>query len=396
MHFCVLQNQYSQARSTMKMGSYSDEELTLQGVECAIQAEVSAGSSNHCEFADEDRRMSSSDSDSDFDSICRQRRDNLWWTWFLWILLALAIGGTGALCVLLLDHMNVLQSHQTPNTVAAAQYEYGTDTTTNTTTNTQNYSSSSSTETESARLGPPPAIIVPDSNVNYLYASPDTSRAVNSIGAGDFTMSVHIRGTEEYPQPQHPVILSNRNTNQYDASFLFGIHERWRESLHKIPYMNVGGVNWIQYNHPNQPNVLDGDWHHFVARRKATTLSYYVDGELIVDLTHQIFAASLSSAPDQQQLMIGYDQFSPSASRFVGEIQELTVWNMALPIRDIATGLRSLLGDETGLIAYFPTVPLDQSGQIQSHVTPLEPTFAASKAPPLQEDEASDPPAPWP
>lgn len=377
-----------------QMGASFDEELTSRGIECTM-AEVSLNDESYhttsSHFDDEERRMA----DSTSSSTGKRRRDNLRWTWCLWIMLALTIGATGALCVLLTDHLT--RSKRTDTVAAASAYH----TTENAGENVPEVPASEPHSDPVGTISDPgqgiEAVVIPDPNVNYLYASADTAKMVNYIGTGDFTLSVHIRGTEDAPQSEHPIILSNRNTNQYDESFLFGIHQSWRESLHKIPFVNLGGVNWIQYNHPNQPNVLDGVWHHFVARRKGLTLSYYVDGELVIDLTHEIFGASISSAPEQQDLIIGYDQFNPSATKFVGELRELTIWNTALPIQSIATGLQNLAGDEDALIAYFPTIPLDQSGEIASHAK-ASLAAKANQAPPPSESTPSSTTkvAPWP
>lgn len=299
--------------------------------------------------------------------------------WILWIVLALSCGVTGALIVLLVHHVQMEPSTQlVENNFDAPAAQDSTITVSPTPVPVaarENEGEAIYVMASNVQAERPPAEIFPDPSVNYLYATPATARAVKSIGTGDFTMSVHVLGNEEFPQAQHPIFLSNRDTSRSGYYFLFGVHQRWRDARNKIPYMQIGDTNWIQYNHPDQPNILDGQWHHFVARRKGTTLSYYVDGELVVDITQEIIGSPIGSmeTDDEQPLVLGYDLVNPSATRFEGEMQEMTVWNIALPIRDIATGLTSLSGDESGLIAYYPSIPLDEFGEISSHTRSRSP-----------------------
>ena len=126
-----------------------------------------------------------------------------------------------------------------------------------------------------------------------------------------------------------------------------------------------------------------------MARRKGRTLSYFVDGESIVDLTQDIVAEPIGSASEEQDLVIGYDTINPSATRFRGELQELTVWARALPMFDIQNGLKDLDGDENGLIAYFPKIPLDQFGEITSYAKPKPQSNGFPRPPPPAVNTAS-------
>lgn len=215
-----------------------------------------------------------------------------------------------------------------------------------------------------------PSIVFPDGKKDYLYAPSNTANAVQAIGTGDFTMSVRFKGEEDYLQSQHPVFLSNRQFNQKSDSFLFGLHAQ-RGAPHKIACISINGTNWMDY--PDQPYVLDGTWHHFVARRKGKTLAYFVDGMPVAAMIEDMIAGPIGLNEGYQPLVIGYDLANPGGTRFQGEMEELSVWDMAKGLDEIALGLQDLEGDEDGLIAYFPSVPLDEVGEINDYVEPIDP-----------------------
>ena len=179
------------------------------------------------------------------------------------------------------------------------------------------------------------------------YIEVTNTTIVNQIGNGDFTFSTFIYGLET-GQVNHPQILSNREAN--GAGFLFGFHARWGGSENKIPYVQLDNVNWIDY--PEQPNLLNGQWHHFVARRQGDTLTYFVDGEVVASLTTSVIGDyDLSS---DQPLLIGWDLVNPSATFFEGKIDELSIWNRALTEKEIDSDmLYSLQGNEPGLLSYW-------------------------------------------
>ena len=179
------------------------------------------------------------------------------------------------------------------------------------------------------------------------YIEVTSTTVVNQIGSGDFTLSTFVSARES-EQEDHPQILSNRTAD--GAGFLFGFHDRWRGSDHKIPYVQLDKINWIDY--PKQPNLLNGQWHHFVARRQGDTLTYFVDGELVASLTTSIIG-NYNLASDQA-LLIGWDLVNPSATFFKGKIDELSIWNRALSETEIQSDLLySLQGNEPGLLSYW-------------------------------------------
>ncbi|WP_246844179.1 LamG domain-containing protein [Hydrocoleum sp. CS-953] len=180
------------------------------------------------------------------------------------------------------------------------------------------------------------------------YIQVENTNVINKIGSGDFTFSVLVSALES-EQVRHPQIMSNRPTE--GIGFLFGFHGRWRGSKNKIPYVQLDDINWIGY--PDQPNLLDGQWHHFVARKQGDRLTYFADGKLVASLTtSRIGNYNLAS---EQPLLIGWDLVNQSQTHFKGKIDELSIWNRALTDAEIESKmLYSLRGNEPGLISYWP------------------------------------------
>ncbi|NES65183.1 MAG: LamG domain-containing protein, partial [Okeania sp. SIO2D1] len=155
------------------------------------------------------------------------------------------------------------------------------------------------------------------------YIEVTNTNVINQIGSGDFTFSAQVFALES-EQVVHPQIMSNRLTE--GIGFLFGFHGRWRGSKNKIPYVQLDRINWIGY--PDQPNLLDGQWHHFVARKQGDRLTYFADGKLVASLTtSRIGNYNLAS---EQPLLIGWDKVNSSQTHFKGKIDELSIWNRAL------------------------------------------------------------------
>ena len=174
-----------------------------------------------------------------------------------------------------------------------------------------------------------------------------STEVVNQIGSDDFTFSVLVYAQENEQVP-HPQIMSNRAEN--GAGFLFGFHDQWRGSRNKIPYVQLDNDNWISY--PNQPDLLNGEWRHFVARKQGENLTYFADGEKIASLTSPTIGNYDISS--DQALLIGWDLVNPSATPFKGKIDELSIWNRALSEAEIQSNmLYSLQGDEPGLTSYW-------------------------------------------
>ena len=179
------------------------------------------------------------------------------------------------------------------------------------------------------------------------YIEVKSSEVINQIGRGDFTFSAWVNALES-EQARHPQILSNRTAN--GDGFLFGFHARWRGSKNKIPYVQLDNLNWVEY--PNQPDLLNGQWHHFVARRRDDNLSYFADGEQVGSLS--ISRIKNHNIASDRALLIGWDLVNRYQTHFKGKIDNLSIWNRALSDTEIQSDLLgSLQGDEPGLLSYW-------------------------------------------
>ncbi|WP_413166521.1 LamG domain-containing protein [Capilliphycus salinus ALCB114379] len=179
------------------------------------------------------------------------------------------------------------------------------------------------------------------------YVEIKNNRIINQIGSGDFTLSAIVYALES-EQKLHPQILSNRQRE--GTGFLFGFHGRWRGSQNKIPFVQYNNTNWIDYQ--NQPNLLNNQWHHFVARKYQNNITYFADGKKIASFTSsRIVNYNISS---RHPLLIGWDSVNPSATHFKGKIDEVSIWNRALSNAEIQSGmLKSIRGRKPGLISYW-------------------------------------------
>ncbi|MDY7002906.1 MAG: LamG domain-containing protein [Cyanobacteriota bacterium] len=179
------------------------------------------------------------------------------------------------------------------------------------------------------------------------YIQVKNTNVINQIGTGDFTFSVQVFALES-EQVLHPQIMSNRLTER--IGFLFGFHGRWRGSENKIPYVQLDRINWIDYPYP--PNLLNGQWHHFIARKQGNKVTYFANGKLVASLTNsRIGNYNIAS---EQPLLIGWDKVNSSQTHFKGKIDELSIWNRALSDAEIESNmLDSLQGNEPGLISYW-------------------------------------------
>jgi hypothetical protein len=194
-----------------------------------------------------------------------------------------------------------------------------------------------------------------DGSNDYVEVA-DVTR-LNAIGTGDFTFEAWFKGLDS--QGPHPPLLSNR---LYSGSigFIFGFHAAWGGSAHKIPMVQLDGMNWVN---PSSPQFLDGQWHHFAATRSGSTLTYYIDSLLTSSWTGpRISAASIAAT---HPLWIGRDV---NSQHFNGSIDQPCIWSVSRTPAEILADMSSDLdGSEPGLVACWA---LDEgSGQSAGDLT---------------------------
>ncbi|MQG40086.1 MAG: LamG domain-containing protein, partial [SAR202 cluster bacterium] len=121
-----------------------------------------------------------------------------------------------------------------------------------------------------------------------------------------------------------------------------------------ITFNKVNGVNQIRYGFgvgPDQKGkrriiesvVTDNQWYHIAFTFDGTTTKLYVDG---IEVDSSDFASGLTPHPVPISII---------GRKFLGKIDEVRIWNIARTQGDIQSTLSTtLLGNEPGLVAYYP------------------------------------------
>ncbi len=117
-------------------------------------------------------------------------------------------------------------------------------------------------------------------------------------------------------------------------------------------------INGVQQIVTSTLAINDNEWHHTAFTYDGTTLKLYVDGTLDGTLT-----AAGTITTNTSPLDIGYN--SPlNLYPFIGKIDEVRVWNTTRTLSEIQTAMNGpLLGNETGLVAYYHFNDNSRSGQ---------------------------------
>ena len=171
---------------------------------------------------------------------------------------------------------------------------------------------------------------------------------LNQIGTGDFTLEAWISG-EEHHQSAHPMIFSNRGTDEFGGGILFFFHSRWGGSRHKLLCLQLNAINYlIRDNGSFEESILDGQCHHVAVVRENNVLSFYIDGNHIGDKIPQ----GLINVSFNGPLLIGKDKATNNT--FDGFISQCRIWDVARTEEEIRGNYKlSLEGNEDGLIAYW-------------------------------------------
>ncbi|MFZ4058434.1 MAG: LamG-like jellyroll fold domain-containing protein [Ferruginibacter sp.] len=117
-------------------------------------------------------------------------------------------------------------------------------------------------------------------------------------------------------------------------------------------------INGIQQIVTSSLAINDNEWHHTAFTYDGTTLKLYIDGSLDGTLT-----AAGTITTNSSPLDIGYN--SPlNLYPFIGKIDEVRVWNTTRTLSEIQTAMNgTLLGNESGLVAYYHFNDNSRSGQ---------------------------------
>lgn len=107
----------------------------------------------------------------------------------------------------------------------------------------------------------------------------------------------------------------------------------------------IGGV--VNYVNGTR-NVIDGKWHHVAAVYNGSQMLLYIDGTL-----DNYIAATGTVDNSAYPVYIG-DNAQTASRKFVGQIDEVRVWNVANSVYTIKTNMnKTLIGNEAGLKGYW-------------------------------------------
>lgn len=122
---------------------------------------------------------------------------------------------------------------------------------------------------------------------------------------------------------------------------------------------------WVEaektYESKPGPDLSDGEWHHIAMTYRIDlnftgTISFYTDGKLIDQQSLAYFGHWAKSLKNVQlQFGAGYG----SATSFKGYVSNIRIWNSVLTSDQIEARMRHIITRESGLLASYPILSLD-------------------------------------
>jgi Concanavalin A-like lectin/glucanases superfamily len=186
-----------------------------------------------------------------------------------------------------------------------------------------------------------------------------SSNALQFDGVNGYVQVAHTNDLNSYPFSSTAWF---RTTNS--ASVLQGIVSKCRDGiadgwalgvdnghLRGFYYIN-GTLATNAIDATSAASVADGSWHHAALVVDGSGGKLFLDGNVVGSSGWLPSASSAGAPTTHDPLLIG--RYSTRAARFLGDIDEVTVWNRALAATEVQSlkNLR-LAGTETGLVAYW-------------------------------------------
>ncbi len=167
--------------------------------------------------------------------------------------------------------------------------------------------------------------------------------ALGNFGTGDFTIEMWTQTTDS-----NCVLIGKRPICNCDNFWNFFIDNgrlraEFSTSNTCSGYLNITGTN---------NTLANGNWHHIAFVRSGTSLRFYVDGML--DLS----AFSAQNFNNPAKISIG--NIVCGGLNFGGSMDEIRIWNVARTANQINEKKHcTLVGNESGLLAYYPVSSQD-------------------------------------
>jgi Concanavalin A-like lectin/glucanases superfamily/HYR domain/Domain of unknown function DUF11/Leucine rich repeat/Secretion system C-terminal sorting domain len=128
------------------------------------------------------------------------------------------------------------------------------------------------------------------------------------------------------------------------------------------------------YEISNANTLRNGAWHHVAAVKKSDSLYVYYDGIKVLSISG---VSSINSVP--RSLVIG--SWLRNIENWHGEMDEVRIWNYAASANQIQTLKQcQLVGNESGLVLYYPFNQGVAGGSNPSELTALDKSASANNA----------------
>lgn len=147
-----------------------------------------------------------------------------------------------------------------------------------------------------------------------------------AIGTGDFTVSMWVKMPTNSNRRTYIYFGDSGDVNFYDAFVMQGGNSSTDGSDINIAARD-GTTGFVEIS--DGGGNLDDAWHHLVAVREGTTMSFYIDGILIDRTTDAEWGVNLGALA-----RIGAGQADGNPMRD-GELDEIGIWSRAMHYGDI-------------------------------------------------------------
>jgi Concanavalin A-like lectin/glucanases superfamily len=175
----------------------------------------------------------------------------------------------------------------------------------------------------------------------------------SSLQLSKFSISAWFRTNMNIPFGNEIFIVKKGELGLEDpgTNLNYGI---WMTALETLSagFESTNGTNY--YIHSRVP-YNNYQWHHVVATYDGSVLRLYIDGVQVVKsiLTDGAIPDNTGTDPLRVGAESSLVEFLPR-DNFVGNIDEVRVWNRALPIGEIANGYKTGTFNTTSQVLYLP------------------------------------------
>ena len=125
------------------------------------------------------------------------------------------------------------------------------------------------------------------------------------------------------------------------------IFPRTSQGWNSVEFLiNINGVGWKQLKVPYGLDKI-GQWHHLAATYDGYTMRIFIDG-ILAGKRNQSGTITVNNNPLTIGVQPGYSEY------FQGDVDELRIWNRALPQCEVVNNMNCEVGGSpTGLAAYY-------------------------------------------